>query len=134
MEFVDITLEKIDGVAVITFIREQARNAVRRQTWMDLKKAIGAARDDDIVRAVVITGKGKAFSAGADLAEMGEILGGQIDYFAVRKGLLEIQDITRAMVELKKPIVAALNGYAVGAGAEIAIASDIRIASREGNV
>ena len=131
MGFTDITYEKRNGIAVITFVREESRNAVRHQTWMDLKGALGLCREDQEVRAVVITGRGKAFSAGADLAEMGEILGGQVDLFKVREGLLEIQAITEAMIGLPKPIVAALNGYAVGAGAEIAIASDIRIASEK---
>ncbi len=131
MEFTDITYEKRNGVAVITFTREEARNAVRHQTWIDLKGALELCRQDAEVRAVVITGRGKAFSAGADLAEMGQILGGQIDLFKVREGLLEIQAITEAMIGLAKPILAALNGYAVGAGAEIAIASDIRIVSQK---
>lgn len=131
MSFVDISYEKRDGVAVITFIREEARNAVRHQTWTDLSGALNDARRDDAVRAVVITGKGKAFSAGADLAEMASIFGKQVDLFEVRRGLLAIQEITRLMLNLPKPIIAALNGYAVGAGAEIAIASDIRIASEK---
>lgn len=131
MGFVDIVYEKKGGVAYIIFTRQEARNAVRHQTWMDLKGALQLCREDGEVRAVVVTGRGKAFSAGADLAEMGEILGGQVDLFRVREGLLEIQAITEAMIGLKKPIVAALNGYAVGAGAEIAIASDIRIASEK---
>jgi enoyl-CoA hydratase/carnithine racemase len=53
-----------------------------------------------------------------------------VSFFDIRRGLLEIQDVTRMMTALQKPIVAALNGYAVGAGAEIAIASDIRIAAQ----
>jgi enoyl-CoA hydratase/carnithine racemase len=129
MDFVDISYEKMDGIAIITFVREQARNAVRQQTWLDLSGAIDDARNDDAVRVVVITGRGKAFSAGADLAEMATIFGSPVDLFEVRRGLLKIQEITRRMLDMPKPIVAALNGYAVGAGAEIAIASDIRIAS-----
>ncbi len=131
MDFTDITFEKRNGIAVITFTREGARNAVRHQTWMDLKGALQLCREDQDVRSVIITGKGKAFSAGADLAEMAAILGKEIDLFEVRRGLLGIQQITREMLELPKPIIAALNGYAVGAGAEIAIASDIRIASEK---
>jgi enoyl-CoA hydratase/carnithine racemase len=131
MGFVDISYEKKDGIAIITFIRQEARNAVRQQTWIDLSGALKNIRDDDGVRAAVITGRGKAFSAGADLAEMAAIMGTEVDLFEVRRGLLGIQEITRQMVDLPKPIVAALNGYAVGAGAEIAIASDIRIASEK---
>lgn len=130
MTFVDISYEKKDGIGIITFTRQEARNAVRQQTWADLSAAIEDARADDAVRVVVITGKGKAFSAGADLAEMASVFGGQVDLFEVRRGLLAIQEITRRMLELPKPIIAALNGYAVGAGAEIAIAADIRIASQ----
>jgi len=129
MDFIDISYEKKNGIAVITLIREDVRNAVRHQTWVDLLKAIDDVRRDDTVRAVIITGRGKAFSAGADLAEMASIFGAEIDFFEVRRGLLGIQEVTRKMIDLPKPIVAALNGYAVGAGAEIAIASDIRIAS-----
>ena len=129
MDFIDISYEKRDGIAVITLIREEVRNAVRHRTWVDLSGAIEDVRQDDSVRAVIITGRGKAFSAGADLAEMASIFGTEIDFFEVRRGLLGIQEVTRKMIDLPKPIVAALNGYAVGAGAEIAIASDIRIAS-----
>jgi enoyl-CoA hydratase/carnithine racemase len=129
MEFTDIAYEKRDGVAIITFVREEVRNAVRHRTWTELSAVVADARSAADVRAVIITGRGKAFSAGADLAEMASILGTDIDFFQVRKGLLDIQRITREMIELPKPIIAALNGYAVGAGAEIAIASDIRIAS-----
>ena len=129
MKLTDIAYEKDGAVAVLTFTREDKRNAVRRQTWIDIRTILSECAADDDVRAVVITGKGKAFSAGADLEEMGEILGGGVSFFDIRRGLVEIQDVTRMMTELAKPIVAALNGYAVGAGAEIAIASDIRIAS-----
>jgi len=129
MKLTDITYKKDGAVAAITFTREDKRNAVRRQTWLDIRAALSECAADDGVRAVVITGRGKAFSAGADLEEMGEILGGGVSFFDIRRGLVEIQDVTRMMAELQKPIVAALNGYAVGAGAEIAIASDIRIAA-----
>lgn len=129
MKLSDIAYEKDGAVAVLTFTREDKRNAVRRQTWIDIRAALAECAADDGVRAVVITGKGKAFSAGADLEEMGQILGGGVSFFDIRRGLLEIQDVTRMMAELPKPIIAALNGYAVGAGAEIAIASDIRIAA-----
>jgi len=130
MKLSDIAYEKDGAVAVLTFTREDKRNAVRRQTWIDIRTALAECASDDDVRAVVITGRGKAFSAGADLEEMGAILGGGVSFFDIRRGLVEIQDVTRMMTELPKPIVAALNGYAVGAGAEIAIASDIRIAAQ----
>jgi enoyl-CoA hydratase/carnithine racemase len=129
MNLTDIAYEKNGAVAVLTFTREKKRNAVRRRTWLDLRAILSECAADDGVRAVVITGRGKAFSAGADLEEMGEILGGGVSLFDIRRGLLEIQDVTRMMTLLPTPIVAALNGYAVGAGAEIAIASDVRIAA-----
>ncbi len=131
MDYVDISYEKRNGIATITFTRQEARNAVRHQTWLDLSGALNDARQDDAVRVLVITGKGKAFSAGADLSEMAAIFGTQVDLFEVRRALLGIQEVTRQMLDLPKPIIAALNGYAVGAGAEIAIASDIRIASEK---
>lgn len=129
MTYTDIIYDKKDNIATITFNREEVRNAIRYQTWIDIKAAIGDAKVDDKIRAVIITGNGKAFSAGADLAEMGKLVSDDVNYLNIRQGVVEIQEITREMVSLKKPIISALNGYAVGAGAEIAIASDIRIAS-----
>ena len=131
MGFTDIVFEKKDGVAIVTFTREEARNAIRYQTWLDIQSAVKKCAKEDDVRAVIITGKGKAFSAGEDLADMAKFLDEKPDFFMLRQFLMEIQEITSSMMKMKKPIIAALNGYVVGAGAEIAIASDIRIASEK---
>ena len=78
---------------------------------------------------IVITGTGKAFCTGQDINELGSIVEESVDYFRVRQGIEYMQNVTRQMLNLPKPIIAAVNGYAIGAGAELVIACDIRYAS-----
>jgi enoyl-CoA hydratase/carnithine racemase len=124
-----ILYEQRGAVALITLNRPSVLNAFRSDMFRHLLDLLARVRDDDAVRVVVITGNGRAFSAGIDLEQQAELAGQQVDEAQARAELAEMQDLTRKMRDLPKPIIAALNGLAVGVGAEIAIASDIRVAS-----
>jgi enoyl-CoA hydratase/carnithine racemase len=123
-----ILYEKRGAVALIILNRPSVLNAVRTEMFRYLLDLLARIRDDDSVRVVVITGNGRAFSAGIDLQQQSELTAQQMDAADARARLAEMQDLTRQMRDLPKPIIAALNGLAVGVGAEIAIASDIRVA------
>lgn len=123
MEFENILLNKQEGVAIITINRPQVRNALDKKTWQELREAIANVRGDASVQVLIITGAGeKAFVAGADVnslkaRSMVETLSN------------ENQIILSELANLEKPVIAAINGFALGGGCELALACDIRIAS-----
>jgi len=130
MEFKNILYEKRDGIATITINRPQAMNAMNRETIPEILSGLEDADKDENVRVVVITGAGeKAFCAGLDLKPMRDISVMK----AVETSRLG-QKLTLAIEELGKPVIAAINGYALGGGLELAMACDIRIASEKARV
>ena len=108
-----------DRVALITVNDPDRRNAVTAEMSAGLRAAVTAAEADPDVHAVVVTGAGKAFCAGADLTALGE---------ATESGLRVIYDGFLAVAECTLPTIAAVNGPAVGAGLNLALAADVRIA------
>jgi enoyl-CoA hydratase len=123
MEFETVIYEQKDKTAVITLNRPKVLNAMNKQLWLDLQQAFLTARAEDGVRAVVLTGAGRAFSSGADLKDSKDrTLGQYRDY------LNHLQEISRLILRFEKPTIAAVNGYALGSGYELALACDIRIA------
>jgi enoyl-CoA hydratase len=108
-----------DHVALITVNDPDRRNAVTDAMSAQLRAAVERAEADQDVHAVVITGAGKAFCAGADLSDLGA---------AAEEGLLRIYDGFMAVANCTLPTVAAVNGAAVGAGLNLALATDVRIA------
>jgi 2-(1,2-epoxy-1,2-dihydrophenyl)acetyl-CoA isomerase len=114
-----------DGVATITLNRPDALNALNAQVRGDLLAAFSAARRDDAVRAVVLTGAGRAFCAGADLR------GGTAEREFRRVIATEYNPIVEAIRALPKPVVAAVNGVAAGAGMSLALTADIVVAADE---
>jgi len=129
MIFTDILFEKRGNVALITLNRPELLNAFRKTTMRDFLNALQQAAGDEEVRVVVVTGSGRGFSAGADLTEMEQIVSSEVSLAHAREHLKSYQNVTRQMIAMPKPIIAALNGLAVGVGAEIALASDIRLAA-----
>jgi enoyl-CoA hydratase len=115
-----------DGaVRTITVNRPDKLNALNRETLTELKVAFAAARDDDAVRVVVLTGAGpKAFVAGADITEFAEASPTQALAFS-RHG----QELMSAIERLGKPSIARINGFALGGGLELALACSLRVAS-----
>ncbi len=132
MAYEVILYEKIGRVAQITFNRPEKLNALSRELRRDINAALRDANEDPEVRSIVMTGSGRAWSAGADLGS-GESRGSSdLDvllswYNSTEAGL----ESTRFMRRLHKPIVAALNGYTLGAGFELAITCDLLIASEQ---
>src|SRR5213593_3843612 len=117
-----------DGVATLTFNRPEVMNALTFEIYAQLRDVFETLRYDEAVRAIVLTGAGDNFCSGGDVHEIiGELLKRDM------KGHLEFTRMTGAVVQnmrmLDKPIIAALNGMTAGAGAVIALASDLRVAS-----
>lgn len=123
MAFVD--LEKEGRMARITIDRPDALNALNSDVLSQLKDAVDEVKADEDVRVVIITGSGeKAFVAGADIKEM---LGKTpLD---MRKFTILGHEVMNSIANIEKPVIAAVNGYALGGGLELALACDIRIAS-----
>src|SRR5712691_2045386 len=124
----DFLYEVNDGVATLTFNRPEVMNALTFEVYAQLRDLFEELRHDDTVRAVVLTGAGDNFCSGGDVHKIiGELLKRDM------KGHIEFTRMTGAVVQnmrlLDKPIIAALNGMTAGAGAVIALASDLRIAS-----
>ena len=126
----DILYETQDQIAVITFNRPEVLNVFRRSMFQTLLDLFEKIEKDDSIRVILLTGAGRAFSAGIDLDEVSHLFDGTMTMEQARAELNEMQELTRRMVNLPKPIISAINGVAVGVGAEVAIASDIRIASQ----
>jgi enoyl-CoA hydratase len=123
--FERVTYESTDAVAIITIAREDKLNALDSATIVELLRAFLLARADSGVRAVVLTGAGaKAFIAGADIAEMAVLSPDEARRFAERG-----QQLTQLIESMPKPVIAAVNGFALGGGCEVALSCHIRIAS-----
>ena len=123
--FTTLRYELVDAVATITLDRSDSLNALTVASKRELLAALGAVADDASVRAVVLTGAGRAFCSGQDLKERLEPDAAPLD--------VELRErynpIVRSMRALDRPIVAAVNGVAAGAGASLAFAADIRLAA-----
>lgn len=115
-----------EGVARITLCRPEAMNALSVPMMEELIRLLGQVGRDDRVRAVILTGEGRAFCAGGDLQEMKLGHGGSRDFHQY----MELAGaLTVALAELPKPVIAAVNGAATGAGMNMALAADIAIAA-----
>ena len=118
-----VRTEVRDGVAILTIDRPEALNALNEAVLIDLEEAVEAAAADPSVLSLIVTGAGKAFVAGADIAGMSTMDEGA----GYRFGQLG-QRVFRRIETLEKPTIAAVNGFALGGGCELAMACDIRIA------
>ena len=125
MEFKYITYEKSEGVATITINRPEALNAFSAEVVSEILQAIEDVKADESVRVVVLTGAGeRAFSAGADIKAMKGM-----NALKARELSQMGERLCSALENLEKPVIAAINGYALGGGLEVAMACDIRLAS-----
>ena len=129
MDFECIIYEKKQDIAVIKLNRPHVLNAMNKQLWVDLQSALEDAKADPSVKVVIITGEGRAFSTGADLKESKTRT---IEEY--RDYLEELQEVSRKIIRFEKPIIAAINGYALGSGYELALACDIRIAAEDAQI
>jgi 2-(1,2-epoxy-1,2-dihydrophenyl)acetyl-CoA isomerase len=123
-----VTLDVGDNVARITLNRPETLNSWNEQFGVDLRAALEEAAADDGVRAVMITGAGRAFSSGADLTE--QRAGAEGEAPDLSRRLLELYNpIIRSVRELPKPVLAAVNGPAAGIGCALALSCDLIIAA-----
>jgi len=123
--FANILYEKKGAIAHVTLNRPKVMNALSHATWEDLESAFQDARDDDTVRGVILTGAGdKAFIAGADISELAHVTAVQAEQSSAFG-----QRVLNLIENLGKPVVAAINGFALGGGCETAMACTIRVAS-----
>jgi enoyl-CoA hydratase len=129
MELSCVIYSKADGVAWIKLNRPRVLNAMNRQMWLDLQAGLADARTDEAIKVLVITGEGRAFSTGADLKE--SKTRSIEDY---RRYLEALQEVSREVIRYEKPTIAAINGYAVGSGYELALACDLRVAAEEAQI
>ncbi|HBD63846.1 MAG TPA: enoyl-CoA hydratase [Clostridiales bacterium] len=124
MELKNLVIEKNEGVCTVKINNPQSLNALNAQVLSELEYAFDMIRDEDDVRVVVLTGEGKAFVAGADIAYMRELNASQAKKFSE-----DGSRVFRKIETLNKVVIAAVNGFALGGGCELAMACDIRIAS-----
>jgi enoyl-CoA hydratase len=125
VEFEYLRYERDGDIAIITIDRQEALNALNQDVLFELSVAFEQAEADSDVRALVITGAGRAFVAGADIAGLRLLE----DAFSGRELALQGQDVFSTLAALPFPTVAAINGFALGGGLELALAADLRVAA-----
>lgn len=119
-----VLYEVKNGIATMTLNRPEARNAINNDMLNRMEALVAALRFDPAVRVVIITGSGKAFCAGADLKERATMSPDEVKTFLHTIGYL-FQDIE----QLDKPVIAVVNGAALGGGLELALTADLRLAA-----
>src|SRR6266436_7402026 len=121
----NVIYDKKGSIAYVTLNRPKVMNALNKATISELRAAFEDARDDSSVRGVILTGSGeKAFAAGADIGEVANNTAVEAEE-ATRRG----QALTDLIENLGKPVIAAVSGFALGGGCELAMACTIRIAA-----
>lgn len=125
MAFDNLLLERDDAVAIVTINRPKVLNALNRQTLAELRQALLELQADQSVRAVIITGAGdRGFVAGADISELATL-----SPTAAAERARTGQAVFDRIEQLGKPVIAAINGFALGGGCELAMACTLRLAS-----
>jgi enoyl-CoA hydratase len=123
--FANLLVERDDAVAIVTVNRPKVMNALNVQTLGELRRIMTALAEEDAIRSIVVTGAGeKAFVAGADISELAALTPA-----AARDHAAAGQQVFDLIEQLGKPVVAAINGFALGGGCELAMACTIRIAA-----
>jgi len=128
MNFETILYEEINGVAIIRLNRPGQLNAMNEQLMRDVIQACTLITENPSVRAAVITGAGRAFSAGGDVQEIKQGYGGEIGFLA---HMHLVNNMILALAELSKPLIAAVNGVATGMGMNTALCADIILAAED---
>lgn len=125
MNYQNLLIDIKDKIAIITINRPDKLNALNSQTMVELKNAFNELNINDEVYVVILTGSGeKAFVAGADISELNKL-----DMISGKEFSEKGQDVFNTIENLNKPVIAAVNGFALGGGCEIALACHIRLAS-----
>lgn len=124
MKFENILYENREGILYLTLNRPEMRNALTPAMWNDIRTAVQCAREDDGVKVVIVSGAGdKALASGADIKEIHDRA-----YLKMLQGTSSIA--LKDLEDLYKPVICAVNGYALGGGCELAMACDLRIATK----
>jgi enoyl-CoA hydratase len=126
MKYGNILFEVRDRIGFVTINRPEAMNALNTGTLEELADVFGVISADDSVGAIILTGAGKAFVAGADIAQMSEL-----NTVQGRAYIKAGQRVMEVIENTGKPVIAAVNGFALGGGCELAMACDIRLASEK---
>jgi enoyl-CoA hydratase len=125
MEYANLLVEMTGATATVTVNRPKALNALNRETLLDLQRAFVKLEQDATVKVIILTGAGeKAFVAGADIAQMQAM-----NVLEGRAFAQFGQQVFKAIENSSKPVIAAVNGFALGGGCELAMACDIRLAA-----
>ncbi|MDP3039384.1 MAG: enoyl-CoA hydratase-related protein, partial [Deltaproteobacteria bacterium] len=117
-------LDRKEGIGYLTINRPKVFNAINNQMIEEMKRAIEEFHQDKLVGVVIITGTGKAFQTGADIEELSQM--SPLEILQWNQGVVENFD---ALEKMRQPVIAAINGYALGGGLELALACTIRIAA-----
>ena len=115
-----------DNIAYVTVNRPKAMNALNMDVLNELYDVFTAIEADADIRAVILTGEGRAFVAGADIAQMN-----QLNALEGRQMMIMGHKVMNLIEAIEKPVIAAVNGFALGGGCELSMACDIRIASEK---
>jgi enoyl-CoA hydratase/carnithine racemase len=148
MTYSTLATELDDGILVVTLAREERLNAFTSDMADELEALFRAVNDDDMVRAIIVTGAGKAFCAGMELASEANVFGldetlsptledmrDRLDDPTIRSGVRDTGGrVTLAIFDCLKPVIAAINGAAVGIGATMTLAMDFRLATRSARI
>lgn len=129
MEFETLSLSEENGILHVRLNRPEKRNAINRQILLDLERCFSEVATGDNAKVVILSGQGKAFSAGTDLNELGGLSGANSQ--GIRHFVRKAQRAFSEIENLEKVVIALIHGYAMGAGMEMILACDLRIASEE---
>jgi len=128
-EFETLQRKDRDDVTWIFLNRPEVLNAMNQRLWKELDQVLDAIAEDQQIKALVLSGNGRAFSSGADLKESKQRSAEEYGSYLDR-----LQKTSKKLIEFSKPTIAAINGYAIGSGFEIALACDLRFAGSEASL
>ena len=126
MDYKNLIIETLEKIGIVKINRPEVLNAVNVETILEIEKAMHEFNDNKDILVVIITGEGKSFVSGSDISKLAKM-----DSLQAREYSQIGQRVLSFIENMEKPVIAAVNGYALGSGCEIAMACDIRIASEK---